>query len=110
MTGYCKCKDVIAVRGDILEVHFELVGIAPEAVKNLWFSSNGAGIITACPYSKIEKCYYLRLGSECTEGLKPCITNYDLTVEFIDGNKITVVRERLFAILEKRNRITEEET
>ncbi len=109
MSEYCRCKDVIAVRGDLLEVHFELIGIDPAAVKNVWFTSDGAGIVTTCPFSDLEQCYFMRLESKDTECLTPCITNYDLTVEFVDGNRLTVVRERLFAVLEKRNSIEKEE-
>lgn len=107
MGEFCKCKDVSVIQGDVLEVYFELIGIEPEVVQNLWFSSKRAGLYTSCPFSKIHNAYCLRLESECTERIKPCICNYDLTVEFIDGNKMTVVHERLFAVLKKRNELEE---
>lgn len=103
MGDFCKCKDVTVIQGDVLEVYFELIGIAREAVKELWFTSEGAGINTPCPYSEIQDAYCLRLGSECTGHINPCICNYDLTVEFIDGNMLTVAHEKLFAIFKKRN-------
>lgn len=44
MGEFCKCKDVSVIQGDVLEVYFELIGIEPEVVQNLWFSSERAGL------------------------------------------------------------------
>lgn len=109
MTEICKRRDVMVIQGDVLEVYFELVGIAPEIVKNVYFSSEKANLSFPCPYSTIYDAYCLRLGSECTGHIHPIICSYDLTVEFIDGNRMTVLHECCFAVLKKRNFIEEDD-
>lgn len=109
MGDFCKPKDVMVMQGDILEVYFELDGIAPEAVKTVYFSSDKANLLVYCPYSQFRDGYCLRIGSEYTELMRPIICSYDLTVEFYDGNRITVIHEGCFAVLKKRNFIEEDD-
>ena len=108
MSDICKRKDVMVIQGDILEVYFELNGIAPAVVKSAYFESNMTQLYVECPYSSIYDGYCLRLTSDITQSLTPTIGSYDLTVEFIDGNKITVIHEGMFAVLKKRNALCEE--
>lgn len=109
MDEICKKRDVIVIQGDVLEMYFELTGIDPEIVKEVYFSSKVAELNFPLPYSEIEKAYCLRLPSSCTEHLFPTISGYDLTVEFIDGNRMTVLHNCLFAVLKKRNTINSDE-
>lgn len=105
----CKCKDIIIFAGDILEVYFDLPGIDPGAVKELRFLSKDMGLCVVCTFSELRNAYCLRVPSEITSAIRPRISSYDLTAEFIDGNHITVVSEGMFVILKRRNDITEEE-
>ena len=105
MAEICKRRDVTVVQGDVLEVYFELIGIAPEIVKNVYFTSKKANLNFPCPFSTSNNAYCLRLPSECTEHIHPIICNYDLTIEFVDGNRMTVLYECRFAVLKKRNSI-----
>lgn len=109
MAEICKRRDVMVIQGDVIEVYFELVGIEPEIVKNVYFSSEKANLNFSCPYSTIKDAYCLRLSSECTGHLHPIICSYDLTVELVDGNRMTVLHECPFAVLKKRNFIRDEE-
>ena len=109
MDEICKRRNVMVIQGDVLEVYFELIGISPDIVKQVYFSSERAQLTFICPYSKLHDAYCLRLPSECTAHLTPNICSYDLTVEFIDGNKMTVLHECCFAVLKKRNNFKEEE-
>lgn len=108
MGDFCCKKDVFVIKGDLLEVYFEMGGIPPESVKTVYFISDVAGISTCCPYSKVQEGYCLRLDSEVTNTLDPCIGSYDVIVEFVDGNLLTVIREGLFAVLKTRNSGVEE--
>ncbi len=108
MAEICKRRDIMVVQGDVLEVYFELEGIAPEIVQNVYFTSKRAELSVACPYSKLHNGYCLRLGSECTGHMRPIVCNYDVTVELIDGNKLTVLYECCFAVLKKKNFIEED--
>lgn len=108
MGEICKRKDLMVIRGDILEVYFELNGIDPDIVEKVMFQSDSALVYSELPYAELQKGYCLRLESDFTYNLKPSIGTYDLIVEFIDGNKITVAHECGFAILKKRNALYEE--
>ena len=105
MNEICKRKSVMVIQGDVLEEHFELIGIAPEVVKTVCFRSEGAKLLCECPYSNLFGAYCLRLPSTVTEELAPVICSYDLTVEFADGNVMTLLHECPFAVLKKRNYI-----
>lgn len=109
MAEICKKRDVMVIQGDVLEVYFELNGIDSSIVKNVYFTSEKANLNLVLPYSQEHKAYCLRLVSSCTAHINPVICNYDLTVEFVDGNRITVLHECCFAILKKRNFIEEED-
>ena len=109
MTEICKKRDIMVIQGDVLEMYFELNGIDPEIVKNVYFSSQKANLRFPLPYSPEHDAYCLRLVSSCTVHINPVICNYDLTIEFIDGNRMTVLHECCFAILKKRNFVEEEE-
>lgn len=109
MGELCDGQNIVVIRGDVLEVYFEIDGISPEVVRQVCFKSDAAQIYTELPYSRLREAYCLRLGSEFTNSLRPSIGSYDLTVEFIDGNIITVAHERGFVVLKKRNAQNEEE-
>lgn len=108
MSEICKRKDVMVIKGDVLEVYFELNGITPDVIKNVQFKSDTAQLYVDLVYSNLHNAYCLRLNSDFTDCLSPSIGNYDLVVEFIDGNKITVAHECGFAVLKKRNALYEE--
>ena len=107
MGDFCCKKDVFVIKGDVLEVYFELDGIPRETVKEVVFNCDCADIHTCCPFSEERGGYCLRIRSEDTELHNPCIGSYDLVVEFIDGEFLTVVHEGLFAVLKRRNDGTE---
>lgn len=109
MGELCEGQNIVVIRGDVLEVYFEIDGISPNVVRQVCFKSDAAQIYVELPYSKLREAYCLRLESEYTNMLKPTIGSYDLTVEFIDGNIITVAHEREFIVLKKRNSQNEEE-
>lgn len=103
MGELCKSKSIRVIRGDILEVYFEIEGIAPEIIKRVCFRNDTVNLYTELPYSQIHEAYCLRIESECTDHFPPSFGSYDLTVELIDGNILTVVHEGEFTVLKKRN-------
>lgn len=104
----CNYKDILVVQGDILEVNFELIGVPYECIKKVTFTCEKLELNVECPYSKFHDAYCLRLASDITQNFPPFIGSYDLTVEFTDECKLTVVNEKLFAVLKKRNKLTRE--
>lgn len=108
MEELCGENNIIVICGDILEVYFEVEGLDVEAVQRVLFKSDTAQICAELPYSNLEKAYCLRLSSETTKDFKPSFGSYDLTVELINGNIITVAHNCGFAILKKRNSQSEE--
>jgi hypothetical protein len=105
----CQKKNIRVIRGDILEVYFEIIGIEPEGIKDVYFTAARQGFSVKLPYSQENEGYCLRFGSDVTELLSHCIGSYDLTVELIDGNKMTLISDGAFDVLKKRNKIKEEE-
>ena len=108
MDEFCKRQNIAVIRGAILEVYFEIEGIPIDAIRRVYFRSDAAQLYIELPYSKLRNAYCLRMESECTDNLKPEIGSYDLLVELIDGNIITVIHECEFFILKKRNAQIEE--
>ena len=107
----CECsrEDLCVVQGDLLEVYYKLTGVDLECVKAVYFSCDKANIRCELPYSKLMGAYCLRLPSTCTKLLTPVICSYDITVEFVDGNMLTLLQQYPFAVLKKRNTLSEED-
>ena len=106
--GLCNDKNIVVIRGDVLEVYFEIEGVEPEAISHVYFRSSAADICVELPYSNLRKAYCLRLESATTDEFTPVIGSYDLVIELIDGNIITGVHEGGFTILKKRNAFEDE--
>ena len=108
----CSCQTdgaISVIQGDVLEAHFTVPGIPIEAIKAVYFNSRKADLYVECPYSTYLNAYCMRLCSDATELLKPMFGTYDLTVELIDGNILTVSRECDFTVFKKRNAPLKEE-
>lgn len=107
MSEICECKDVLVIRGDVLEITFNFTNIPQEAVSRVLFRTCCGRLEVECVYSEDSQGYVLRLESEVTDGLTPVISSYDLVVELADGNFLTVIHEGLFAVLKKKNWVEE---
>lgn len=107
MENICEAKDIMVVQGDILEAYFQFTGLERTAVDKVYFVSRGEQLEVECPYVD-DAGYCLRLTSEQTENFVPKICSYDLIAKLTDGNILTALRQRIFAVLKKRNPLQEE--
>ena len=99
-----ECKDeIMFIQGDVVETYFYIEGIEKEYIENLYFSCEAEKILTVLPYSEEQEGYCFRLTSEQTSLLRPKFCTYDLTLELIDGNTMTLLHGRSFIVLKKRN-------
>lgn len=99
-----ECKDeIMFIQGDVVETYFYIEGIEREYIENLYFSCEAEKILTVLPYSEEQEGYCFRLTSEQTSSLRPKFCTYDLTLELIDGNTMTLLHGCSFIVLKKRN-------
>jgi len=103
----CSGEDILVVQGDILEAYFYPEDIDLDAVSDVFFTANEFDLCVSCPYLTEKEGWCLRLTSEVTSTLKPCISSYDLTLELTDGNVLSV-KNGMFAVLKKRNKLCDE--
>ncbi len=105
-----ECKDeIMFIQGDVVETYFYIEGIEREYIENLYFSCEAEKILTVLPYSEEQEGYCFRLTSEQTSTLRPKFCTYDLTLELIDGNRMTLLHGRSFIVLKKRNTLNPED-
>lgn len=98
---------VCVIQGDALEVIYKFTE-SQEQIKTVCFSSDRAKIVCNLQYAQEEGVYSLKFSSDVTSQLQPMICNYDLTVELMNGDKVTVIHEAPFVVLKKRNPTTQE--
>ena len=90
------------VQGDIFEVSFELCGIDRVAIEKVVFSSKSLGISEAAVFA--EDKHIVRLESDRTANIPPGFSFYDLTIVFIDGQRLTAKRNEIVEVLKKENK------
>ncbi len=95
--------------GDIFEVWFELTAVDRAAVKEVCFTCRDLGLCVHLPYSNFKGAYCLRLNSECTKDLHAGVYYFDLTVELIDGNAVTLINDGVLTVCHKKNKLCEED-
>lgn len=103
MSCCCNIEDIVFVRGDVVELYLDIPDIEKDAIANVYLSCKGAKLLYILTYSNLQNSYCFRLKSEETACLIPGFYTYDITVELIDGNKITLRRNKDFIILKKKN-------
>lgn len=98
-----KTTDIIIYRGDVFEYYFKINHVAPQYIKKVMFLSDKGKLYVELPYYEKQGGYCLRLGSDITKNFEPVIASYDLTVEYVNEQKETLISDGLFAILKNRN-------
>lgn len=98
-------KKIVVVRGDILQIYFDIDGIDPSIINTVHFSCQKQSLDVILARSKFNVGYWLNLSSKQTEDLIPCSGKYDLTVEFKGGERLTILRNVPFIVLEKSNKL-----
>lgn len=99
---------ITAVKGDLLERYFVLELVDVQAVEEMCFTCVGQGICVHLPYSDAQGGWCLRLGSEITAQFRSRICKYDLTATLIDGNDLTIIKDGVFTVRDKNNKLCEE--
>ena len=89
------------VQGDIFEVEFELCGIEHGSIDKVIFSSKKLSLTEIAEPS--DDGYTVRIPSGRTAGLPPGFSFYDLTIVFIDGQRLTAQRNEIVEVLKKES-------
>jgi len=90
------------IQGDIFEVSFDICGVDRVGIDKVVFSSSDLKInevTTLCNNGE----YSVRIGSERTRMFPTGFAFYDLTIVFIDGQKLTAQRNEIVEVLKKEN-------
>lgn len=96
------------VQGDTFAIRIR-VRLGLDKIKSLEFICSELGIEE--PFlddnhtlvnGKVDKGYLFKMDSETTASLPPCITDYSIRVNYIDGTVKTVTYRQSFTILERR--------
>ena len=90
------------VQGDVFEVSFELCGIDRVAIEKVLFSSKNLGLSEEAVFA--EDGYIVRLEGGRTANMPPGFSFYDLTIVFIDGQRLTAKRNEIVEVLKKENK------
>ena len=108
--GYCEGKEneIKFVKGDVIEIYFAVEDLPVEYIAKVYFSCFGAKILCDLPYSEEQEAFCLRFPSKISEEVKPGFYTYDVTLELVDGSKITLLHNEDFVVLKKKNTISEE--
>ncbi|MBQ7798305.1 MAG: hypothetical protein IJ371_04205 [Clostridia bacterium] len=98
-------SDVLTiVQGDTLEISLSIDGADAGSVEKIIFSSKEQNIVQVfTEYAPGE--YYLRIEGNVTKYFKPKVTDYDLTVIFVDGERVTGSYHNKLIVLRKFNKV-----
>lgn len=100
-------NEIRFIRGDLLEIYFAVEDLEVEYIAKAYFSCIGAKILCELPYSEEQEAFCLRFPSKVSEEVKPGFYTYDLTLELVDGSKITLLHNEDFVVLKKKNSLLE---
>lgn len=93
------------IQGDSFEMTVTIDGLAESIIENIYFT---CASLRFC--QKLEKeegtTYLLKISSEITKTFEPAVTNYDLTIYFIDKTIQTIVHNAALKVLRKNNAVT----
>ena len=96
------------VKGDTFAIRIR-VRLGMDKIKSLEFICSELGIEK--PFiddnrtivnGKVDKGYLFKMDGETTASLPPCITDYSIRVNYIDGTVKTVAYKQSLTILERR--------
>ena len=93
------------VQGD--ELSFDLNVLGGDEIleiERMIFSCDEQEVIKDCTKLN-DSLYYLQIPSEETKNFKPKIVSFDITLQFTDGEIVTVVFQNKLEVLKKRNKI-----
>ena len=102
-------NEIRFIKGDLLEIYFAVEDLEVEYIAKAYFSCIGAKILCELPYSEEQEAFCLRFPSKVSEEVNPGFYTYDLTLELVDGSKITLLHNEDFIVLKKRNTLSESE-
>ena len=102
-------NEIRFIKGDLLEIYFAVEDLEVEYIAKVYFSCIGAKILCELPYSEEQEAFCLRFPSKVSEEVKPGFYTYDLTLELVDGSKVTLLHNEDFVVLKKRNTLLESE-
>lgn len=97
------------VKGDLVEVYFVVDDIDVTYISRVVFSCRNAKILCDLPYSEEHGSFCLRFNSKMSDAIAPGFYTYDLTLELVDGSKITLLHNEDCVVLKKNNSINEED-
>lgn len=95
--------------GDVFEAWFILDSVDREAVSEVCWTCRDLGLCVHLPYSQLRHAYCLRLDSSFTQELPSGVYYFDLTVELIDGNRITLIYDAVLTVYKKINKLCKED-
>ncbi len=96
-------NEIRFIRGDLLEIYFAVEDLEVEYIAKAYFSCIGAKILCELPYSEEQEAFCLRFPSKVSEEVKPGFYTYDLTLELVDGSKITLLHNEGYLISYAQN-------
>ena len=100
-------NEIRFIKGDLLEIYFAVEDLEVQYIAKVYFSCIGAKILCELPYSEEQEAFCLRFPSKVSEEVKPGFYTYDLTLELVDGSKITLLHNEDFVVLKKKNSLLE---
>lgn len=101
-------NEIKFIKGDVLEIYFAVEDLEVEYIAQVYFSCIGAKILCELPYSEEQEAFCLRFPSKISDEVKPGFYTYDVTLELVDGSKITLLHNEDFIVLKKRNTLSED--
>lgn len=101
-------NEIKFIKGDVLEIYFAVEDLEVEYIAKAYFSCIGAKILCELPYSEEQEAFCLRFPSKISDEVKPGFYTYDVTLELVDGSKITLLHNEDFIVLKKKNTLSED--
>lgn len=109
MQDMCNNQMITIIQGDTLQRYVIVEGAPNEIIENLYFTSEKLGISKELEYDEQSFKYELLIPASETVKFKPMITDFDITVKFFDEKVKTCLYKGKIKVLEKNNKIIEEE-
>ena len=92
------------IQGDGYEAKLRFSGIPDvRAIKRVTFSCNFLNLCKEVEYDEEEGAFILRFTPRETSSLTPCVTDFDITVEFDNENVQTPIYRKSITIQRKVN-------
>ena len=97
-------EEIKIIQGDTYEAKMRCIGIDDlSIIEKIFFSCKDLEVCKEIKYDEEVGSYVLKFTPEETAKMRACVSDFDITVKFVDSNKHTPIYRKKIIVLRKVN-------